>query len=75
MTRQVLEIGGMSCGHCLASVRGALEALPGVKVEELKLGSATVSFDEQATEPAAVAKAIAQAVEDAGYDVLASESR
>jgi copper chaperone len=71
MTRQVLEIGGMSCGHCLASVRGALEALPGVRVEELKLGSATVSFDEQATEPSA----IAQAVEDAGYDVLATGNR
>lgn len=71
MTRQVLEIGGMSCGHCLASVRGALEALPGVTVEDLKLGSATVSFDEQSTPPSA----IVQAVEDAGYDVLATESR
>ena len=71
MVRQRLEIDGMSCGHCVARVRGALEALPGVKVEEVSIGKALVEIDESRTPVATVS----QAVEDAGYDVLAAEGR
>lgn len=71
MTKQRLEIDGMSCGHCVARVRGALEALPGVTVEEVSIGKALVEVDD-ATTPVS---AVAQAVEDAGYEVLATEGR
>jgi copper chaperone len=66
MTTQVMEIGGMTCGHCMGRVRDALAAIPGVTVERVQVGRATVSFDEKTIDPAA----IEQAVEDAGYDVL-----
>jgi copper chaperone len=66
MTQQVIEIGGMTCGHCMSRVRDALTAIPGVTVDRMKVGQATVSFDESATDAATIEKAI----EDAGYDVL-----
>ncbi len=66
MTQQVIEIGGMTCGHCMSRVRDALSALPGVTVDRMKVGQATVTFDEAATDAATIEKAI----EDAGYDVL-----
>jgi copper chaperone len=71
MLEQRYEIDGMSCGHCVARVRAALEALPGVTVKEVAIGKATVEVDEATTAPAAIAAAI----EDAGYDVLASGAR
>jgi copper chaperone CopZ len=40
--RLELTIDGMGCGHCVASVRAALEALPGVAVEGVEVGSAKV---------------------------------
>jgi copper chaperone CopZ len=55
----------------VASVRGALERLPGVQVEEVRIGSATVAFDEARAKP----EAIRQAVEDAGYDVVTTSGR
>lgn len=71
MTKQRFEIDGMSCGHCVAAVRRALEALPGVKVDEVAVGSAIVELDESATPP----QAVADAIEDAGYAVIASGGR
>lgn len=71
MTKQRLDIDGMSCGHCVARVRGALEALPGVQVGEVSIGKALVEIDETRTP----ASAVVQAVEDAGYEVLAAEGR
>jgi len=63
MTRLDLTIDGMSCGHCVAAVRGALERVPGVAVESVAIGSATVRFD-----PArATASQITEAVNDEGY--------
>ncbi len=58
-----IAIEGMTCGHCVAGVRGALEALEGVKVRDVQVGSATVEHD-----PARVdAAALARAIEDEGY--------
>jgi copper chaperone CopZ len=37
----------MSCGHCVHAVREALGSVPGVKIEEVRIGSASVSFDEE----------------------------
>ena len=65
MTTVSMQISGMTCGHCVSAVRKALEAVPGVMVEQLAIGSATVAYDEAATN----ADAIAQAVDDEGYPV------
>jgi copper chaperone len=68
MKTQSLTIGGMSCGHCVMAVRRALESVEGVAVDEVKIGQATVQFDESAVR----AGVVAEAVRDAGYDVLAT---
>ena len=67
MSKLELEIQGMSCGHCVAAVSAALEELPGVNVEQVRVGSADVSY-----EPSQVsADQIVLAVEDAGYSAQA----
>ncbi len=65
MTTVSMQISGMTCGHCVSAVRKALEAVPSATVEQLAIGSATVSYDESAT----TANVITQAVEDEGYAV------
>lgn len=66
MERMELKLQGMSCGHCVAAVRGALERLEGVAVEDVGIGEARVVFD-----PARVSAAqIAAAVEEEGYAVV-----
>jgi copper chaperone len=68
MTTQVLEIGGMTCGHCLMAVRNSLSQVEGLTIAELRVGRAKVAFD-----PAVVAPGAAEAaVRDAGYSVLGS---
>lgn len=60
-----LKVTGMSCGHCVGAVRRALESVPGVKVETVEIGAATVTYD-----PAATAReALVDAIEEAGYEV------
>jgi copper chaperone len=68
MTQLTMQIGGMSCGHCVAAVTKALKALQGVAVEQVAIGSATVNYDPSATS----AEAIAKAVEEEGYPVRAA---
>jgi copper chaperone len=64
MERTTLKIEGMSCGHCVAAVRAALTDVPGVEVERVDIGSAHVTYDPTRTD----ARAIAEAVRDAGYE-------
>lgn len=66
MSKMTVTIGGMTCGHCVSAVSGALKSLEGVDVEHVTLGKATLSYDEGKVAPAQ----IAQAVEDEGYTVL-----
>lgn len=68
MTTQTIEIGGMTCGHCLRMVQQALNAVEGVTLNDLRIGKATVTFDEATLS----ADAVAEAVRDAGYEVLAT---
>jgi copper ion binding protein len=64
MDRMTMQIDGMSCAHCVKAVRDALSELPGVQVERVDVGSATVAYDD-----ARVTKsAVLDAVRDAGYE-------
>ena len=63
MERLNFTITGMSCGHCVAAVREALDELPGVRVEQVAVGSAAVAYDPSQTTPERIAAAVA----DAGY--------
>lgn len=65
MESTTIGISGMSCGHCVAAVKRALDGLEGVEVREVKVGSATVDYDPRAVS----AERIARAIEDEGYGV------
>ncbi len=63
MRQATLHIEGMSCGHCLNAVNRALGAVPGVRIDGIRMGRADVSYDERTTGPAQIAAAVL----DAGY--------
>lgn len=66
MTRtETLTITGMSCGHCVGSVRTALESVGGLTVEDVRVGEARVRYDDAEVRPGAVVRA----VEEEGYAV------
>ncbi len=62
----ILQINGMSCGHCSAAVTKALKAVPGVLDAEVNLEekNATVSAGENV-----LAEDLDKAVVEAGYEV------
>jgi copper chaperone len=64
-----LNVQGMNCGGCVASVTRALKAVAGVAdvAVTLQPGVANVTFDPARTSAAALRSVI----EDAGYDVAA----
>lgn len=68
MHHVTMAISGMSCDGCVRAVRTALEAVPGLKVDAVAIGSATVSYDERQTTHAT----LVQAIEKAGYQPMAS---
>ena len=63
MTKLELEIEGMSCSHCVAAVSEALAELPGVNVDQVRIGGAQVSYYPEKVSP----EQIVLAIEDAGY--------
>ena len=63
MEQTTIAIQGMSCGHCVAAVKGALHRLDGVEVRDVKIGSAQVAYDPATVSPERIAEAIA----DEGY--------
>lgn len=60
----VLQVQGMSCGHCVKAVDEALRRVPGVKSAEVRVGEASVVADDTVQRETLVA-----ALDDAGYDV------
>ena len=66
-----LVIEGMSCGHCVARVRRALEIIDGVRVIGVQVGSAEVELDPTRSG----AEDLARAVSDAGFLSSVSATR
>lgn len=64
MKQLKLEVSGMSCGHCVSAVREALGSVPGVKVDDVQIGSVSVTYDEGK----ATVGDLVDAVSDAGYE-------
>lgn len=64
-----LEISGMSCGHCVAAVKSALHAAPGVAVQDVTIGSATVTLEPQISPDIVLG-----AVREAGYEARIASS-
>ena len=61
---KILNVEGMSCNHCTAAVKKALEGLDGVKEADVSLEgkNAKVELDKEVAD-----EALVKAVEDAGY--------
>ncbi|GEN86234.1 MULTISPECIES: copper chaperone CopZ [Oceanobacillus] len=68
MTNETIQVQGMSCGHCVSSVEGAVGGLDGVDTVNVHLqeGKVDVSFDEGKVK----LDEITEAIEDQGYDVV-----
>lgn len=69
MERLNLKIEGMSCDHCVRAVRGRLERTPGVKVDEVRIGSALLDYDPSKTNVDDIEEAIA----DEGYTAFVAD--
>ncbi len=70
MVEVILDIEGMTCGHCQMTVANALKKVSGVKEVEVNLetNKANISFKEGKTSTEKLIKA----VEDAGYKAVAA---
>jgi copper chaperone len=66
MKQETLKIEGMSCHHCVMAVKKELSKLENVKINDVQIGSANVEFDETKIN----AKALSDAIEEAGYKVV-----
>lgn len=67
MSQQVLQVEGMHCGGCVASVERALKAVPGVHAVQVELESGRVTVE---AESAVAVSSLADAVRATGFDVV-----
>jgi copper chaperone len=61
-----LQVNGMSCGHCLKAVNGALSTLPGLELGSVRIGGAELRYDPAAVTP----EQVVAAVREAGYEAV-----
>lgn len=66
MKTEELTIEGMTCGHCIVTVKKALANLPHTTVEDVQIGRAQVQYDESKVKREDLAKAISEA----GYELV-----
>jgi copper chaperone len=67
MANITMKVQGMSCGHCVKSVEGALREIGAQATVNLQEGTVSIQYDEATLKPAAMKEAI----ETQGYDVIA----
>lgn len=67
MKTAVISVAGMSCQHCVNSIKNAVSAVNGVKKVQVDLEgkTVTVEFNPETTSVATIKAAI----EDQGYEV------
>jgi copper chaperone len=58
-----LAVAGMTCGHCVRAVSNALNGLPGVEVDDVRIGRASVRLEPKTVLPAA----LIEVLREAGY--------
>jgi copper ion binding protein len=64
--KKIIEIKGMSCGHCQARVEKALNEIDGVEAKvELKKNRAVVTLTKEVDD-----NTLSNAVTEAGYEVV-----
>ena len=67
MENVLLNVQGMSCGHCVKAVEGSLATLQGINEVNVDLSAAQVSVAFDASQ--VTVEAIKEAIEEQGYDV------
>jgi copper chaperone len=68
MAIRIYDVPGISCGHCKASIEGALSDVEGMEAIEVDVDARTVRVKGYAPD-----EAIRAALDDAGYDVAGCE--
>ncbi len=66
MAEITLKIEGMSCQHCVMSVKKAIDSVEGVSSSDVTIGSARVIYDDDK----ASEELIKDAINKAGYKVI-----
>ncbi|MCQ4122676.1 heavy-metal-associated domain-containing protein [Rhodococcus tibetensis] len=66
MSTTTVTVTGMTCGHCVSSVREEIGNIPGVTAVDVDLASGRVAIDSDTPIEQA---ALAQAVDEAGYEL------
>ncbi|MFI6513261.1 heavy-metal-associated domain-containing protein [Streptosporangium sp. NPDC050855] len=69
MTTSTYTVKGMTCGHCVSSVKEEIGGLPGVTGVDVDLAGGLVTVRSE--DPIDAAR-ITAAVEEAGYEVVTS---
>jgi len=68
MMETTLHVKGMSCGHCVSSVKGALEQLNGITSVEVNLNTGEV--DVNYNDSRVTVEEMRNTIKDQGYDVV-----
>ncbi|GAA0822310.1 heavy-metal-associated domain-containing protein [Clostridium tertium] len=63
--KKKINIEGMSCGHCVAHVKEALEEISGVEILEVNLEGKNALVNTEVEDNTLIA-----AIDEAGYDVI-----
>jgi copper chaperone len=66
MKNEELKITGMTCQHCVTSLRKELAKLPGVEIKDVRIGTALIAYDESQVS----APRLKNAVEQAGFTLV-----
>ncbi|QHW29378.1 heavy-metal-associated domain-containing protein [Paenibacillus rhizovicinus] len=65
MQTAILKVEGMSCGHCVNSVEGAVKKLGATGKVDLNAGLVTLEYEESKVS----LDEIKEAIEEQGYDI------
>jgi copper chaperone len=68
MTQEIIKVEGMSCMHCQLRVKKAIEAVEGVRKEDVNLQTKQVAIDYE--EGKANLEKVKAAIREAGYEPL-----
>lgn len=71
MAEQSYLVSGMTCDHCVSAVRSEIEALPGVTEVQVDLVPGAVSTVVVASDEPVAESSVREAVDEAGYEVVA----
>lgn len=74
METTTLNISGMTCGHCVASVTEELKAINGVDDVQVDLNAGGISTATVTSSRSLAPAELGEAVAEAGYLVVGSEA-